>query len=124
MNAQGRENNMNAQGRPGNNAAETNKSTTTTQTTGQAGSAAKLSTEQQTKITNVIRDEHVQSVDKVNFSVSIGTRVPREGVTFHTLPTQVVTIYPQWRGFKFIVVRHEILVIDPNTYEIVAVLNA
>jgi hypothetical protein len=71
----------------------------------------------------VIRNQHVSSANKVNFSVSVGTRVPREGVEFHTLPTEVVTIYPEWRGYKFIVVRDEILVIDPNTYEIVAVLN-
>lgn len=118
--------NMKVEGREGNKAAETNKSTTTerTTTTGQAGAAAKLSTEQRTKITSVIRNQHVSSVNNVNFSLSVGTRVPREGVTFHTLPTEVVTIYPEWRGFKFILVHDEIVVIDPNTYEIVAVLNA
>jgi Protein of unknown function (DUF1236) len=121
---EGRDNNMKAEGREGNKAAETNKSTTTEKTTtGQAGAHANLSTEQRTKITSVIRNEHVKSVDNVNFSVSVGTRVPREGVTFTTLPTEVVTIYPEWRGFKYILVRDEILVIDPNTYEIVAVLN-
>jgi hypothetical protein len=50
--------------------------------------------------------------------------VPREGVRFYPLPAEVVTIYPEWRGYEFILVRDEILVIDPNTYEIVAVLNA
>jgi hypothetical protein len=59
----------------------------------------------------------------VNFSLSVGTRVPREGVEFRTLPTEVVTIYPQWRGYKFIVVHDEIVVIDPNTYEIVEVIS-
>ncbi len=127
MKAEGREGgdkNMKAEGREGNKAAETNKSTTEkSTTTGQAGANAKLSTEQRTKITSVIRNQHVESVKNVNFSISVGTRVPREGVTFTTLPTEVVTIYPEWRGFKYILVRDEILVIDPNTYEIVAVLN-
>ena len=123
MKAEGREgrDNMKAEGREGNKAAETSKSTTTT--TGQAGANAKLSTEQRTKITSVIRSQHVSSVNNVNFAVSVGTRVPREGVEFHVLPTEVVTIYPEWRGYKFIVVHDEIVVIDPNTYEIVAVLN-
>ena len=49
--------------------------------------------------------------------------VPREGVTFTTLPSEVVTIYPEWRGYKFIVVHDEIVIIDPNSYEIVAILN-
>ena len=110
--------------REGNKAAETNKSTTEkSTTTGQAGANAKLSTEQRTKITTVIRNQHVESANNVNFSISVGARVPREGVRFYPLPTEVVTIYPEWRGYQFILVRNEILVIDPNTYEIVAVLN-
>jgi hypothetical protein len=121
---EGRDNNMKAEGREGNKAAETKSTTEKSQTTGQAGAAAKLSTEQRTKITSVIRNEHVKSIDKVNFSISVGTRVPREGVTFYSLPTEVVTIYPEWRGYKYILVRDEIIVVDPNTYEIVAVLNA
>jgi hypothetical protein len=56
--------------------------------------------------------------------VSVGSRVPREGVSLHPLPSEVVTIYPQWRGYEFIRVHDQILVIDPNTYEIVAVLEA
>ena len=92
------------------------------QTTGQAGAAAKLSTEQRTQITTVIRDQHVAPVTNVNFSISVGTRVPRN-VSFHTLPERVVVIYPEWRGFKFIIVREQILIIDPNTFEIVAILE-
>jgi hypothetical protein len=122
---EGRDNNMKAEGREGNKAAETNKSTTEkSQTTGQAGASAKLSTEQRSKITTVIRSQHVESVNNVNFSISVGTRVPREGVRFYPLPAEVVSIYPEWRGYEFILVRDEIVVIDPNTYEIVAVLNA
>src|SRR5882724_745822 len=131
MKAEGRE------GRPGNTNAETkggvdSKSQTTTQsqtnqsqTTGQAGGGAKLSTEQRTKITTVIKEQHVQPVTNVNFSISVGTRVPRgSGVTFHPLPAEIVTVYPQWRGYEYILVRDQIIVIDPKTLEIVAVLDA
>jgi hypothetical protein len=34
-----------------------------------------------------------------------------------------VTIYPQWRGYEFILVRYQILVVDPATHEIVAILE-
>jgi hypothetical protein len=117
---------MKAEGREGrgNMNAETkgvdSKSTTTT---GQAGAGAKLSTEQRTKITTVIRDQRVAPVTNVNFSISVGTRVPRSGVTFHPLPAEVVTVYPEWRGYEFILVREQIVVIDPRTLEIVAVLD-
>ena len=64
-------------------AAETRSQTTT----GQAGAGAKLSTEQRTRITTVIREQHVAPVNNVNFSISVGTRVPRE-VSFHPLPAR------------------------------------
>jgi hypothetical protein len=92
-------------------------------TVGQAGAGAKLSTEQRTRITTVIRDQHVAPVTSVNFAVSIGTRVPRE-IGFHPLPTEIVTIYPDWRGYEFFLVRDQIVVVDPRTLEIVAVLEA
>ena len=92
-------------------------------TTGQAGAGGKLSTEQRTQITSVIKEQRVQPVTNVNFSVSVGTRVPRD-VTFHTLPERVVTIYPEWRRYKFILVREQIVIVDPNTYEIVAILES
>jgi Protein of unknown function (DUF1236) len=126
---EGRNGNMNAEQKGG---AADSKSQTTTQsqtgqssqstTTGQAGAGGKLSTEQRTKISTVIKSQHVAPLTNVNFSISVGTRVPR-GVSFHPLPAEVVTIYPEWRGYEFILVRDQILVIDPRTLEIVAVLE-
>jgi len=119
-----RDNNMKAEGKSGNMNAET-KGTERSQTTvGVAGGGAQLSTEQRTKITTVIREQRIAPVTNVNFSISIGTRVPREGVTFHTLPASVVTIYPEWRGYDYILVRDQILVIDPRSHEIVAIIDA
>jgi Protein of unknown function (DUF1236) len=93
------------------------------QTVGQAGAGAKLSSEQRTKITTVIRDQHIAPVEHVNFSISVGTRVPRD-VSFHPLPAEVITYYPEWRGYEFILVGDQVVVIDPRSLEIVAVLDA
>ena len=119
-------NNMKAEGRQdksGASTAETKSTTERAQTTGQAGAGAKLTSDQRTKITTVIRNEHAAPVTNVNFSIAVGTRVPREGVSFRPLPTDVVTIYPEWRGYEYIMVRNQILVVDPGTYEIVAILD-
>ena len=132
MKAEGREgqnSNMKAESREGQN---TNKNAETREgqsdrsqmTTGQAGAGAKLSTEQRTKITTIIRNEHAAPVNSVNFSIAVGTRVPREGVTLRPLPAEVITVYPEWRGYEFVLVRDQILVIDPATLEIVAILEA
>jgi hypothetical protein len=116
MKAEGRQDhngNMNADSRNGSEG----------KTVGQAGAGAKLSTEQRTKITTVIKQQHIAPVTNVNFSISVGTRVPRD-VTFHPLPAEIVTVYPDWRGYEFILVRDQIVVIDPSSLEIVAVIDA
>jgi Protein of unknown function (DUF1236) len=129
MKAEGREDRdgVKAEGREdrnGNMNAETKGAADNrSQTTGQAGASAKLSSEQRTKITTVIRDQHVAPVTDVNFSISVGTRVPRD-VSFHPLPAEIVTIYPDWRGYEFILVRDQIIVVDPRSFEIVAILDA
>jgi hypothetical protein len=97
------------------------KSTTTTGQ-GAASGTAKLSTEQRTKIKTVIREHKVKPVH-LNISIHVGARVP-SSVHFYPLPTEVVTIYPEWRGFYYILVGDEILVISPRTHEIVAILEA
>jgi Protein of unknown function (DUF1236) len=117
----------NAENRPGTGTstdmkAEGRNSTSSSTTVGQAGAGAKLSTEQRTKITTVIRNEHVAPVTNVNFSIAVGTRIPRD-VSYHVLPTEVVAVYPEWRGYNYVLVRDQILVIDPQTFEIVAILD-
>ena len=92
-------------------------------TTGQgAAGSAKLTTEQRTKISSVIREQKVERVN-LNVSVSVGTRIPAS-VHVHPLPQQVIIIYPEWRGYDYILVGEQIVIIDPRTHEIVAVLEA
>jgi uncharacterized protein DUF1236 len=117
--------NMNAESRNpdskmDNKSAADSKSSTTT--TGQAGAGAKLSTEQRTKITTVIKQQNIAPATNINFSISVGTRVPRE-VGFHPLPAEIVTVYPDWRGYEFFLARDQIIVVNPRTLEIVAVLD-
>jgi hypothetical protein len=35
-----------------------------------------------------------------------------------------VNIYPRWHGYEFFVVRDQIVVVDPRSLEIVAILEA
>ena len=73
---------------------------------------------------------------KVNFSVSIGARVPRS-VQVVTLPDEIVRIVPQYRGFDYFVISYrtkdigggdymlvwdQLVIIDPQTLEIVAII--
>jgi hypothetical protein len=93
-------------------------------TTGQGAAAgsAKLSTEQRSKITTIFKQQKVEPAH-LTVSVRIGTRVP-ESVHFYSVPIEVVDVYPEWRGYDYILIGDEILVIDPRTHEIVAILDA
>ena len=57
----------------------------------------------------------------VNFDIRVGTRIPRNFHLF-TVPSDIVTIAPRFRGFRFFIIEDEIVFVDPVTFEIVAVL--
>ena len=128
MKAEGREDrggNMKAEGREdrsGNMNAETKGTERSQTTTGQAAGGAKLSTEQRTRITTVIRQQNVAPLTHVDFDIRPGVRVTR-GVKFYPLPSEVVSVYPEWRGYEYILVNDQIVVVDPRTLEIVDVIN-
>jgi hypothetical protein len=113
--------NINAESKSATDSKSAADSRSTT-TTGQAGAGAKISTEQRSKITTVIKQQNVAPATNINFSISVGTRVPRS-VGFHPLPAEVVTVYPEWRGYEFFLVNDQIIVVNPRTLEIVAVLD-
>jgi hypothetical protein len=53
--------------------------------------------------------------------LTVGTAIPRD-VRLQTLPSEVVEVVPQYRGYSFFVVRDEIVIVEPSTYQIVTVL--
>ena len=59
----------------------------------------------------------------MNFSLSVGTEVPRT-VRLHRLPREIVEVEPRWRPYEFILVGDEIVIVNPRNFEIVAVMPA
>lgn len=93
-----------------------------TSTTGAAGSGSiNLTAQQKTEIrTKVLAS--APKVTNVNFSLNVGTVVPRT-VSLVAVPETIVVIHPQWRGYRYFVVRDEIVIVEPDTLKIVAVLE-
>ena len=104
--------------------AETKPSTSDSKTTGNAATSgtAALPAEKRTQITSAIKQEKVEEVTNVNFSVSVGTTVPA-GVRYHPMPSDIVEIYPEWRGYEFILVRGRYIILRPHTHEIVYIIE-
>jgi hypothetical protein len=118
--------NTNAGTQPSTNTNTAAQPSNTQSNTAQSGSSnvsvsASLNETQRTRVTESIARLNVAPINNVNFSLSVGTAVPRD-VRFQPLPAEVVEILPQYRGYNFFVVRDDIVIVEPSTYKIVDVL--
>ncbi|MET4290553.1 hypothetical protein ABIB06_001319 [Bradyrhizobium sp. LB8.2] len=80
-----------------------------------------INDQQRTRISTSISHLNVLPLNNVNFSLSVGTAVPRD-IRLQPLPAEVVEIVPQYRGYNFVLVKDEIVIVEPSTYKIVTVL--
>jgi Protein of unknown function (DUF1236) len=87
------------------------------------GASAPLSSEQHVRIRETLRGEKAEHLKNVQFAVTIGEAVPRT-VHLYKLPVRIVEYVPQYRDYEYILVGDEILIIDPQTFRIVAVIPA
>ena len=100
----------------------TGRSPTTGQ--GAASTSASLTIEQRTKISASLKQQNAPPrANKVNFNTDIGTAIPGD-IRRVPLPATVIDVYPVWRGYEYVMVEDEILIIDPMTLRIVAVIEA
>jgi len=98
------------------------------QTTGQGAAGARsavnvqINESQRTRIKQTINIRSAPKVTNVNFSISVGIRVPRT-VHFEPLPATIVEVVPEYRGFLNFVVDDRIVIVSPDTYEIVTIIT-
>ncbi len=96
-----------------------------TQAFAQAGTRSRISltSQQRARIHNVVlhRDFSRFRVTNVNFDIRIGVFVPRSFRLF-VIPEDIVFIVPRFRHFRFFVFDDELVIVDPFTFEIVAII--
>lgn len=83
---------------------------------------AKLDPQKKSQLTAAIDKVSVKPLTHVDFSVSVGVAVPRT-VELRPVPTTIVEIVPQYRGYDFFVVRDEVVIVEPRTHKIVDVIE-
>jgi hypothetical protein len=88
-----------------------------------SGPPAALSSEQHTKIRDTLRVEKSERLTNVPFSTKVGEAIPGT-VHLYILPVSIMEYAPQYRGYEYILVGDEILIVDPRTLRIVAVIDA
>jgi len=82
---------------------------------------AKLSRDQHTRLRQaftVNRDR----ISRVQFARRVGTRIPRS-VKLFAVPAAVLAIFPYYRDYRYVVEEDTICIVDPDTYEIVDILD-
>jgi len=92
-------------------------------TVGAASSGAvNLTTEQRTTIRKEVLTTNAPRATNINFSVNVGTVVP-SSVHVVEVPPTIIRIHPQWKGYRYFVYNDEIIIVEPRTLKIVAVLD-
>jgi hypothetical protein len=90
---------------------------------GTAKERVQVSEQQRTNISQtLLKEKQVNRVTNVNFSINVGTRVPRS-VRLAVLPASVIAIVPEYRSYRYLVVDDRVCIVDPGTYEIVDVIE-
>ena len=102
--------------------AADNKATTTGAAASGTAAAAAPPAEKRGQIATAIKQEKIPAVTNVNFNISVGARVPST-VRFHPVPTRIIEIYPEWRGYQVILVDGRYIIVRPQTYEIVYIIE-
>jgi Protein of unknown function (DUF1236) len=99
-------------------------------TTGQGAAPNKgnvsvnITPEKRTQIHQIfIKERSAPRVDRVDFDLSVGTAVPGS-VRFVAVPNTIIAIEPSWRGYDYFMVGDQIVIVDPRSMEIVAIIEA
>lgn len=88
-----------------------------------SGERIQLSEQKRTSIRErMSKSAQANRVTNVNFDIRVGASVPRSA-TLHVLPPDVVEIVPEYRGYRYVYVRDEIVIIHPTNYVVVAVIG-
>ncbi len=84
--------------------------------------AVNLTTEQRTTIRTTVLTSNAPRATNINFSINVGTVVP-SSVRVVEVPDTIIRIQPRWKGYRYFVYNDEIIIVEPRTLKIVAVLN-
>jgi hypothetical protein len=82
-----------------------------------------LNDRDRTRIRDVIVRRHIPRASNVDFDLRVGTVIPRR-VQLISVPEEVVRIHPRFRRDRIFIANDEIVIVDPVTLRIIAVLPA
>jgi hypothetical protein len=104
--------------------AQTKSGTSDSKTTGNAATSATAAppAEKRTQITSAFKQEKIEETTNVNINISVGAVIPGT-VRFYPIPSRIVEIYPEWRGYEVIRVHGRYVIVRPQSHEIVYIIE-
>ena len=66
---------------------------------------------------DIVTTGNLHRANDANFAHSVGAQVPGS-VRIYGVPQSIVDIVPQYRGFDYIIVGNDHLIVDPSTLQI------
>ena len=88
-----------------------------------ANAGVNIDERQRSRLTTYFEKHRGPRVDRVDFDISVGVRVPIR-VRVAPLPREIIEIVPEYRGYEYVMVRDEIVILRPQTREIVTIIPA
>jgi hypothetical protein len=96
---------------------------TSTEQRGGGAANVSLNEQQRTQIREtVINSRGAPRVSNVDFSVNVGTVVPRGHIQLVRVPETLIRIEPRWRHYLYFVYNDEIVIVDPRSMRIIDVM--
>ncbi len=87
----------------------------------QTGSVT-LNQRQARVVRNILQRRNVRTFSRSDFFVGIGARLPYH-VRLYPLPTAIVSIFPQYDGYDYVIVDDEIVIVAPESRQVVATFD-
>jgi len=78
-----------------------------------------LDVRERTIVSDIIRQQRIQPVTNINFSLTVGSSVP-SSVRLLRISGELADIFPDYRDFSFFIAKEELVIVDAQSYEIVA----
>jgi hypothetical protein len=86
------------------------------------GAPAQITQQQRVELNQRLASVNLQRVDRVDFSLNVGTVIPRS-VRLYPLPAEIVAIVPAFRGYQYIAVGERVVIVEPRTLRIVHIIE-
>ncbi|HVY58439.1 MAG TPA: DUF1236 domain-containing protein [Xanthobacteraceae bacterium] len=88
---------------------------------GTASGKVSLSSEQRQKIRQYFDQHEAGQVPHVDYTIAVGATVPRQA-ELKSLPSEVADILMGYRGDQYVLVQHQLVIVEPKSRRIVAII--